>query len=93
MYGMRAGQLFIDEFPLMRIKSFESADTDITADFPKVQVAVEMSFSIQIKENRIRELFKLCFGKEPYFNIGKCSKCTLKKECVIAKINSNFNDK
>lgn len=32
-----------------------------------------------------------CFGREPYGNLEKCAKCILKKDCVVAKIENNFN--
>ena len=44
-----------------------------------------------MKKSAINKLFQPCFGREPYRNLEKCAKCILKKDCVVAKIENNFN--
>ena len=78
-------QLFImgewlgDPIPLAEIKEISEPTLDEEYDMPDIAHLKE-GFEIQP-----------CFGREPYRNLEKCAKCILKKDCVVAKIENNFN--
>ena len=76
-------QLFImdewlgDPIPLAEIKEISEPTLDEEYDMPDI---------VHLKEG-----FEVPFGREPYRNLEKCAKCILKEDCVVAKIENNFN--
>lgn len=93
MYGTRSAQIFIDEFPLATVEPLEGGCIEPLSEIGErtLRIGGEMSFTAKTSRSDIENLFKLCFGKEPYRNLGKCRKCALANDCVKAKINQNFN--
>lgn len=93
-------QLFImdeqlgDPIPLAEIKEISEPTLDEEFDMPdiaRLKDGCEVSFEVKMKKTAINKLFRPCFGREPYGNLEKCAKCILKKDCVVAKIENNFN--
>lgn len=60
-------------------------------DIARLRDGFEIPFEVKMKKSAINKLFQPCFGREPYRNLEKCAKCILKKDCVVAKIENNFN--
>lgn len=95
-------QLFImderlgDPIPLAEIKEISEPTLDEEYDMPDISHLKEgfkIPFEVKMKKSAINKLFQPCFGREPYRNLKKCAKCILKKDCVKAKIENNFNMK
>lgn len=93
-------QLFImderlgDPIPLAEIKEISEPTLDEEYDMPDIshlKEGFEIPFEVKMKKSAINKLFQPCFGREPYRNLEKCAKCILKKDCVVAKIENNFN--
>lgn len=98
-YGTRQ-QLFImderlgDPIQLAEIEEIPGPTPDEEYDMPIIShwgEEVEIPFEVKMKKSAINKLFRPCFGREPYRNLEKCAKCILKKDCVVAKIENNFN--
>lgn len=89
-------QLFImdewlgDPIPLAEIKEISEPTLDEEYDMPDI-VHLKEGFEVKMKKSAINKLFRPCFGREPYRNLEKCAKCILKEDCVVAKIENNFN--
>lgn len=93
-------QLFImdewlgDPIPLAEIKEISEPTLDEEYDMPDIahlKEGFEIPFEVKMKKSAINKLFQPCFGREPYRNLEKCAKCILKKDCIVAKIENNFN--
>ena len=93
-------QLFImdewlgDPIPLAEIKEISEPTLDEEYDMPDIvhlKEGFEVPFEVKMKKSAINKLFQPCFGREPYRNLEKCAKCILKNDCVVAKIENNFN--
>lgn len=94
-YGTRQQLLIMDELlgdaiPLAEIKEISEPTLDEEYDMPDISHLKE-GFEVKIKKSAINKLFQPCFGREPYRNPSKCAKCILKEDCVVAKIENNFN--
>lgn len=63
----------------------------IMPDISHLKEGFEIPFEVKMKKSAINKLFQPCFGREPYRNLEKCAKCILKEDCVVAKIENNFN--
>lgn len=93
-------QLFImdewlgDPIPLAEIKEISEPTLDEEYDMPDIvhlKEGFEVPFEVKMKKSAINKLLQPCFGREPYRKLEKCAKCILKKDCVVAKIENNFN--
>ena len=93
-------QLFVvdewlgDPIPLAEIKEIPEPALDEEYDMPDISHwgdGVEVPLEVKMKKSAINKLVYPCFGREPYRNLEKCAKCILKKDCVVAKIENNFN--
>ena len=93
-------QLFImdewlgDPIPLAEIKEISEPTLDEEYDMPDIvhlKEGFEVPFEVKMKKSAINKLFRPCFGREPYRNLEKCASSILKEDCVVAKIENNFN--
>ena len=83
-----------DPIPLAEIKEISEPTLNEEYDMPDIshlKDGFEIPFEVKMKKSAINKLFQPCFGREPYRNLEKCAKCILKKDCVVAKIENNFN--
>lgn len=95
-YGTNQPILFIDEIPIGDMKQLEEISGNIEEEFDMPEIeslrkGFEGTFEVRAKQSTINKIFRPCFGREPYVSLEKCSKCMLKKDCVTAKIENNFN--
>lgn len=93
MYGTQTTQLYIDEFPLAEVKPLEGNSIELSPEQNEriLRFEEEMSFSLEMRNCDFKKIFKMCFGREPYCNPGRCRKCSLVEDCIKAKISWNFN--
>lgn len=99
--GIKSQLFIIDEWlgdpiQLAEIKEIPEPALDEEYDMPDIshlKDGYEIPLEVKMKKSAINKLFRPCFGREPYGNLEKCAKCILKKDCVKAKIENNFNMK
>lgn len=97
--GIKSQLFIIDEWlgdpiQLAEIKEIPAPTLDEEYDMPVIThwgEEFEVPFEVKMKKSAINKLVYPCFGRETYRNPSKCAKCILKKDCVVAKIENNFN--
>ena len=97
--GIKSQFFFMDErlgdsIPLAEIKKISEPTLDEEYDMPDIshlKDGFEIPLEVKMRKSAINKLLQPCFGREPYRNIEKCAKCILKKNCVVTKIENNFN--
>lgn len=93
---IKNAKLFVGKKYIGKIEQLEekNASVDNTIDFSnteKMQCGSEVRFGVNVKNFEINKFLVPCFGEKPYVDLDRCSKCKMKKDCVIAKIKRNFN--
>ena len=91
MLYVKNGTSYIPLGDMKQLEEISAPDIDAEYDGLSLEKSYEIDFKVTMKKSAINKLFQPCFGREPYRNLGKCAKCILKKDCVVAKIENNFN--
>ena len=91
LYATKNGASYIPLGDMKQLEEISATDIDAEYDGLSLGKSYEIDFKVTMKQSAINKIFRPCFGIEPYRNLDKCGKCNLKKDCVKAKIENNFN--